>query len=67
MKSELEVGDDPIGGLSPLQAVRREKERAKLVALIDDIDRLQNAPTSEMPKIDMDKLRRLLGLPAKAN
>ena len=45
MKSELEVGDDPI----------------------DDIDRLQNAPTSEMPKIDMDKLRRLLGLPAKAN
>lgn len=56
-----------LGGLSPLQAVRSKKERAKLEALIDDIDRLQNAPTSEMPKIDIDKLRRLLGLPAKAN
>jgi len=56
-----------LGGLTPLQAAKREKERPKLEALIDDIERLQNAPTSKMPKIDSDKLRRLLGLPAKAN
>jgi len=56
-----------LGGLSPLQAVRSEKGRAKLVALVDGIERLQNAPTSKMPKIDINKLRRLLGIPAKAN
>jgi len=56
-----------LGGLTPLQAAKREKKRPKLEALIDDIDRMQNAPTSKMPKIDTDKLRRLLGLPAKAN
>ena len=55
-----------LGGLSPLQAARSEKERVKLEALIDDIDRLHNAPTSEMPKIDTDKLRRLLGLLTRA-
>ena len=56
-----------LGGISPLQAARRDKDRAKLVALIDNIERSQNAPTSEMPKIDIDNLRRLLGLPPKAN
>jgi len=56
-----------LGGLTPLQAVKREKDRMKVVALIDDFDRLQNSPTSKMPKIDTDKLRRLLGLPTKAN
>jgi hypothetical protein len=56
-----------LGGLTPLQAVRREKDRANVVALIDDIERLQDASTSEMPKIDIDKLHRLLGLPPKAN
>lgn len=56
-----------LGGISPLQAARRDKDRAKLVVLIDNIERSQNAPTSEMAKIDIDKLRRLLGLPPKAN
>ncbi len=54
-----------LGGLSPLQASRRRNERPKLEALIDDIDRLQNMPTSKMPEIDTNKLRRLLDLPEK--
>jgi len=56
-----------LGGLSPLQAAKREKDRAKLVALIEDFERSQDAPTSKMPKIDFDKLRLLLDLPPKAN
>ena len=55
-----------LGGLTPLQAAKREKERPKLEALINDFERLQNARTSEMPKFNIDKLRRLLGLPTKA-
>jgi hypothetical protein len=54
-----------LGGLTPLQAAKREKDRPKLEALIDDFERIQNARTSEMPKFDIDKLRRLLGLPTK--
>jgi hypothetical protein len=51
-----------LGGLSPLQAARSETGRAKLSALIDDIERLQNSPASNQPKIDIDKLRKLCGL-----
>ena len=56
-----------LGGLTPLQAAKSKKDRSKVMALIDDIERLQDASTSEMPKIDIDKLRRLLGLLPKAN
>ncbi len=56
-----------LGGLTPLQAVKRKNDKAKVVALIDDIERRQTSPNAEMPKIDFDKLRRLLGLPPKAN
>lgn len=56
-----------LGSLSPLQAAQKEKERPKLEALIDDLERMQNAPTAKMPKIDINKLRRLLGLPVKVN
>ena len=56
-----------LGGLSPLQASRRKNELPRLEALIDDIDRLQNMPTSKMPKIDTNKMRRMLGLPEKPN
>lgn len=56
-----------LGGLTPLQAARSDKGRAGLEALIDDIDRMQNSPASKMPKIDIDRLRRLLGLPVKAD
>ena len=56
-----------LGGLTPLQAVKKGKDRAKVIALIDDIERLQGFSGSEMPKIDLDVLRRRLGLPPKAN
>lgn len=51
-----------LGGLSPLQAVKRKKDLGKVTALIDDIEQKHNAPTNKMPNIDFDKLRRLLGL-----
>jgi len=55
-----------LDGLTPLQAAKKESTRSKLEALIDDFERMQNSRTSEMPKFDIDKLRRLLGLPTKA-
>jgi hypothetical protein len=55
-----------LGGLTPLQAGKREKERAKLEAMLNDFERMQNTRTSDMPKFNIDKLRRLLGLPTKA-
>jgi hypothetical protein len=54
-----------LDGLTPLQAAKKESTRPKLEALIDDFGRMQNSQTSEMPKINFDKLRRLLGLPTK--
>jgi hypothetical protein len=55
-----------LGGLTPLQAAKKESTRHKLEALVDDIERMQNSRTSEMPKFDIGKLRRLLSLPTKA-
>jgi hypothetical protein len=56
-----------LNGLTPLQAVKNKKYRSKVVALVDSIENMQEVPTSGMPKIDVDKLRRLLGLAPKAN
>jgi hypothetical protein len=56
-----------LGGLTPLQAVKKEKHRAKVIALIEDIERLQRSSKSKMPKIDLDILRQRLGLPPKVN
>jgi len=56
-----------LGGLSPLQAAKRKKERVKLEALVDDIDRMQDASKPERQKMDIDKLRRILGLEKKSN
>jgi hypothetical protein len=55
-----------LNGLTPLQAVKNKKYRSKVVALVDTIERMQKASASGMPKIDVDKLRRMLGLPSKA-
>ena len=56
-----------LDGLTPLQAAKKESARPKLEALIDDFERMQNERTSEMPKFNINKLRRLLGLPIKTN
>jgi hypothetical protein len=56
-----------LGGLTPLQAAKTESGRAKLKALLDDFDDMQEARTSTRPRVDFDRLRHLLGLPPKAN
>lgn len=55
-----------LGNITPLQAAKRKKERAQLIALIDDIEQSQDSPYSEMPKINFNKLRKILGLPVKS-
>ncbi len=54
--------DDP-PRLSPeeLEKFRRETD------LLDYFDRIQDADPARQPKIDFDKLRRMLGLLPKAN
>jgi len=56
-----------LGGLTPLQAAKTESGRAKLKALLDAFDEMQEARTPTRPKVDFDRLRRMLGLPPKAN
>jgi hypothetical protein len=56
-----------LGGLSPLQAARSKKDRVKLEALIEDIGRMQDASKPGRPQIDIDRLRRILGLEIKAD
>jgi len=56
-----------LGGLTPLQAAKTEAGRAKLEALLDDFDHMGKGRASAVPKIDIDRLRRILGLPPKAN
>jgi hypothetical protein len=56
-----------LGGLTPIQAAKTENGRAKLKALLDDIEGMEEAAASTKPKVDVDRLRRMLGLPPKAN
>lgn len=56
-----------LGGRTPIQAVKDEEGRRKVMKLIDDVDRMQDRPQSDMPRIDFDRLRRKLGLSPKAN
>ena len=56
-----------LGNLTPLQAAKTETGRRKLADLLDYFDRIQNTNPGGKPKVDFDKLRRLLGLPAKSS
>jgi len=56
-----------LGNLTPLQAAKTETGRRKLADLLDYFDRIQNTHPDGKPKVDFDKLRRLLGLPAKSS
>jgi len=56
-----------LGGLTPVQAVKQDEARAKVIALIDEFERRQELSESKMPKIDFNRLRRQLGLPPKAS
>ena len=56
-----------LGGLTPLQAAKTESGRTKLKELLEYYDLRKEAGPPSMPKIDTDSLRRMLGLPPKAN
>jgi hypothetical protein len=56
-----------LGNVTPLQAAKTEKGRRKLTDLLDYYDRIQDRAPARQPKIDFDKLRRMLGLLPKAN
>lgn len=56
-----------LGNVTPLQAAKTEKGRRKLTDLLDYYDRIQDRDPARQPKIDFDKLRRMLGLLPKAN
>jgi len=56
-----------LGNVTPLQAAKTEKGRRKLTDLLDYYDRIQDRDPARQPKIDFDKLRRMLGLLPKVN
>jgi hypothetical protein len=56
-----------LGGLTPIQAAKTEAGRRKLKELIEFYEHTQEAGRDEAPRLDFDRLRRMLGLPPKAN
>jgi hypothetical protein len=56
-----------LGGIMPIEAAKTETGRRKLKDLIEFYERTQNAARDEAPRLDFDRLRRMLGLPPKAN
>jgi hypothetical protein len=54
-----------LGNLTPLQAAKTEKGREKLDALLDYYDRVQEGKSGTLPRVDINRLRRLLGFPPK--
>ena len=55
-----------LGGLTPLQAAKTKAGRAKLEALLEDFEEMGQGRASTVPRIDIGRLRRILGLPPKA-
>lgn len=56
-----------LGNLTPLQAAKTEKGRKKLLDLLEYFDRMQDVQPAEEPRVDFDRLRRMLGLPSRAS
>lgn len=56
-----------LDGATPLKAVKDEHLRPKVIALIEDLEKMQDSPESNMPEIDFDRLRKILGLPPRAH
>jgi len=55
-----------LGNVTPLQAAKTEKGRQKLIELLEYYDRMQDAQPADEPRVDVDRLRRMLGLPPRA-
>ena len=56
-----------LGGLTPLEAVKTEAGRRKLEELFAYYERLHGAGGDKSPRVDLDRLRRSIGLPSKIN
>lgn len=56
-----------LGNMTPLQAAKTEKGRRKLIDLFEYYNRMQDAQPADEPRVDFDKLRRMLGLPPRAS
>jgi hypothetical protein len=56
-----------LGNVTPLQAAKTERGRQKLIELLEYYDRMQDAQPADEPRVDFDRLRRLLGLPSRAS
>jgi hypothetical protein len=56
-----------LGNITPLQAAKTEEGRRKLADLLDYYDRRQDANPTGRPKVDFDRLRHMLGLPARSH
>ena len=56
-----------LGNRTPLQAAKTEEGRRLLKDLLEEYEYRQNTGNSPMPRLDIDRLRRMLGLPPKAN
>jgi len=56
-----------LDGRTPLQAAKTKDGRRQLKDLLDDFERQQDSDAFPRPRIDFDALRRILGLPPKAN
>jgi hypothetical protein len=56
-----------LGGITPVEAAKTEAGRRKLEDLFAYYDRIQNARRDQAPRLDLDRLRRLIGLPPKVS
>ncbi len=56
-----------LGNVTPLQAAKTEKGRQKLVNLLEYYERMQDAQPADDPRVDINRLRQMLGLPPRAS
>jgi len=56
-----------IGNVTPLQAAKTEKGRQKLMDLLEYFERMQAGQPADEPRVDISRLREMLGLPPRAS
>ena len=56
-----------LGNVTPLQAAKTEKGRQKLMDLLEYYERMQAAQPPDEPRVDINRLRQMLGLPPRAS
>lgn len=56
-----------LGNVTPLQAAKTEKGRRKLMDLLEYYERMQAGRPPDEPRVDINRLREMLGLPPRAS